>query len=126
MSMAEQILYRAHPPMFRNAPLGFVVSMLLAGAVVGIFILLAWYVRSRSELLTVTPEELRHATGFLAKRRSAVRLSSIRSIKIRQTVAQRLFGTGDIEVYTKEDSLPLAIRGVPDPHEVRELVLEHS
>ncbi len=124
--MPERILYRAHPPMFRNNPFGFIVSMLLIGAVVGILILFVWYVRTRSERLTITPEKLRYERGFLAKTRSEVRLSAIRSIRVRQSLFQRLFGTGDIDVFTAGDLPEIAVKGLPDPHEVRELLAEYS
>lgn len=125
-SMREQILYRAHPPMFRNNPFGFVISVLLIGAAVGIVILLVWYVRTRSERLTVTSEELRYERGILSRTHNEVRLSAIRSIRVKQSLCQRLFGTGDIDVFTAGDLPEVAVRGIPDPHEVRELVAEHS
>lgn len=124
--MAENILYRAHPPMFRNSPFGFVVSVLLIGAVIGIVILLVWWVRCRSDLLTITSEELRFEQGILSKTHSEVRLSSIRSIRVRQSLFQRLFNTGDVYVFTAGDIPEVTVKGIPDPHDVRELVAEHS
>lgn len=124
--MAEQTLYRAHPPMFRNNPVGFIVSVLLIGVVVGALILLTWYVRSRSERLTITSEELRYEQGILSKVHSEVRLSSIRSIRVRQSLFQRLFGTGDVDVFTAGDLPEVTVTGIPDPHEVRDIVAEHS
>jgi len=124
--MTEKILYQAHPPMFRNNPFGFVVSVLLIGAVVGLFILLVWYVRTRSERLTITTEDLRHEQGILSKTHSEVRLSGIRSVRVRQSLFQRMFATGDIEVFTAGDAPEVTVRGIPDPHEVRELVSEYS
>jgi len=124
--MTEKILYRAHPPMFRNNPFGFVISVLLIGAAVGVFILLVWYVRTRSERLTVTTEELRYEQGILSRTHNEVRLSGIRSVRVRQSLFQRVFGTGDIEVFTAGDAPEVTVRGIPDPHEVRELVSEHA
>ncbi|HEX6995321.1 MAG TPA: PH domain-containing protein [Gammaproteobacteria bacterium] len=124
--MTETILYRAHPPMFRNNPFGFIVSVLLIGAAVGVLILLVWYVRTRSERLTITPEELRYERGILSRTHNEVRLSAIRSIRVRQSLFQRMFGTGDIDVFTAGDLPEVEVRGIPDPHEVRELVAEYS
>lgn len=124
--MSEKILYQAHPPMFRNNPFGFVISVLLIGTAVGLLILLVWWIRSRSERLTVTTEELRYERGILWKTYNEVRLSGIRSIRVRQSLFQRVFGTGDIDVFTAGDLPEVEVRGIPDPHEVRELVSEHS
>lgn len=124
--MTEKILYQAHPPMFRNNPFGFVISVLLIGAGVGIVVLLVWYVRSRSERLTLTSEELRYEQGILSKTHSEVRLSGIRTIRVRQSLFQRIFGTGDVDVFTAGDLPEVTIQGIPDPHELRELVAEYS
>jgi len=120
--MPEKILYRAHPPMFRNNPFGFIVSVLLMGAALGALILLVWYVRTRSERLTITPEKLRYERGLLSKTRNEVRLSAIRSIRVTQSLFQKLFGTGDIAVFATGDSPEVTIKGIPDPHEIRELL----
>jgi uncharacterized membrane protein YdbT with pleckstrin-like domain len=124
--MTETILYQAHPPMFRNNPLGFVLSVLLIGAAIGIVILLIWYVKTRSELLIITTEELRYEKGILSKSHNEIRLTSIRSVRVNQTLFQRMFGTGDLEVFTAGDLPEITVNGIPDPHHVRELVGEHS
>lgn len=118
----DTILYQANPPMFRNNPVLFVLAVLLIAAFgIGIVILLWWYVVSRSQTLTITEDELRYEKGILSKARSEVRLTSIRSVRINQTLGQRIFGTGDIEVYTAGDSPEITAKGLPDPNRIREL-----
>lgn len=120
--MSEHILYQARPAMFRSHPLAFVVTLFLMAAVVGVLILLVWYVRTRFTVLTVTPGHVRYAQGILSRSHSAVHIASIRSIRVRQTLAQRIFCTGDVEVFTAGDEPEIVAKGIPDPHEVRELV----
>ena len=120
--MPEQILYQAHPPMFRNNPLGFILSIVLIAVAIGIIILLVWYVKTRSEQLTITNEELRYEKGILSKSHSELRLSSVRSVRVNQTLCQRMFGTGDIEIYTAGDAPEVTLKGMPDPHRIRELL----
>lgn len=120
--MSEEVLYQASPPMFRNHPLGFVLSLLLVAAAVGIVILLFWYVKARSEQLTITREDLRYQKGILSKTHNELRLTSIRSVRVRQNLLQRMFGTGDIDIYTAGDAPEVMVRGMPDPHEVREII----
>jgi uncharacterized membrane protein YdbT with pleckstrin-like domain len=120
--MPEQILYQAHPPMFRNHPLGFIVSVLLIAAAVGIIILLVWYVKSRSEQLTITNEELRYQHGILSKTHNELRLSSIRSVRVYQSFFQRMFGTGNVYIFTAGDAPEVTLNGMPDPHQIREII----
>jgi len=124
--MADEILYEAHPPMFRNNPLGFVLSVLLIPVAVGILILLFWYVKSRSETLTITAEDLRYEKGILSKARSELRLTGIRSVRVNQSLFQRMFGTGDIEIFTAGDAPEVVLKGMPDPNEIREIVSRNS
>lgn len=124
--MEDEILYEAHPPMFRNNPVGFVLSVALIAAAVGILILLVWYVKTRSEKLTITREDLRYERGILSKSRSEVRLTGIRSVTVHQSLFQRMFGTGDIEIYTAGDRPEIIAKGIPDPNEVREIISNNS
>jgi uncharacterized membrane protein YdbT with pleckstrin-like domain len=50
-----------------------------------------------------------------------MKLSSIRSVRIKQSLFQRLFGTGDISIFTAGDAPELIADGMPDPARVREL-----
>ena len=124
--MAEDFVYDAHPPMFRNNPIGFILSVLLIPAGIGILILLYWYVKSRSERLTLTTEELRYEKGLLSKDRSELKLTAIRSVRAYQSLFQRMFGTGNIEIYSAGDTPEMVLKGMPDPNEIRELIRQHS
>ena len=43
-------------------------------------------------------------------------------MRVNQTLFQRMFGTGDIEIYTAGDAPEVTLRGMPDPHRIRELL----
>ena len=52
-------LYAEHPVMFKNNPIGFIVSILLVPVFgIGLLILLAWYLQNKSSKLTVTDNEI--------------------------------------------------------------------
>jgi len=119
--MNDDTLYEAHPPMFRNNPIGFIAAVILVPVGVGLLILGIWYLSSRSKTLTITNDRLRYVEGILSKNRIELRLSSIRSIRVNQNVFQRLFGTGDIQIYSAGDAPEVTIKGLPDPSRVREL-----
>lgn len=119
----ETILYRENPPMFRNNPLGFILAILLIPAFgIGIVILAWWYVQVKSRLITITDRELRYETGLLSKTHNEMRLDAIRSVRVHQSLWQRMFGTGNVEVYSAGDTPEIVIKGAPDPARVRELV----
>ena len=121
------VLYQSNPPMFRNNPVWFVISILLIPVFgIGIIILIAWYISTKAQTLTVTSEDLLYERGILSKSRSELRLSSIRSVRVHQSLFQRMFGTGDIEIFTAGDTPEVTATGMPDPNRVRELVSENS
>ncbi len=117
-----QELYAANPPMFKNHPLGFVLSILLIPLGVGILILLYWHLQNKSSRLSVTRDHVLYEKGLLSKERSEVDIDGIRSVKVKQTFANRIFGTGTIELYTSGDNPEIIAKGMPDPNKVREII----
>ncbi len=121
--MSEEIRYENHPPMFRNHPIGFILSILLIPAFgVGLLILLVWYVKSKSEKLTITETELKYERGILSKSRNELRLANVRSTRVNQSLFQRMFGTGDVDIFTAGDNPEVTVKGFPDPNMIRELI----
>lgn len=118
----ENIVYQASPPMFRNNPLGFILSVILIAAFgLGIIILLWWYVVSRSTVLTVTDREMRLERGILNKTHSEIQLNAVRSVRVHQSLWQRMFGTGDVEVFSAGDNAEIVAKGMPNPGRIREI-----
>jgi uncharacterized membrane protein YdbT with pleckstrin-like domain len=123
----ENVLYDSNPPMFRNNPFGFIISILLIPAFgLGIIILLVWYVSTKAQKLTITTQDLLYEKGLLSKSRSELRLTSIRSVRVNQSLFQRIFGTGDVEIFTAGDDPEITAKGMPDPNEIRELISKNS
>ncbi|MEX0618864.1 MAG: PH domain-containing protein [Pseudohongiellaceae bacterium] len=114
--------YSEHPVMFKNNPIGFVVSVLLVPVGVGILILMAWYLQTRASKLTVGEHEIVFEKGLLNKEHSELSISSVRTVKVKQSFFNRLFGVGSIEIYTAGDTPEIVAKGLPDPNKVRELV----
>jgi len=112
-----------NPVMFRNNPIGFLFAVLLIAAFgLGILILLWWFVQCKSTKLTVSDNEILFEKGILSKERSEVNISSIRTIRVKQSFFNRIFGVGTVEIYTAGDSAEFVAKGLPDPNKVRELV----
>ena len=115
--------YSANPVMFRNNPIGFIFAVLLIAAFgLGILILLWWFLQCKSTKLSVNENEILFEKGLLSKERSEVNISSIRTIKVKQSFFNRIFGVGTIEIYTAGDNPEIVAAGLPDPNQVRELI----
>ena len=115
-------LYAAHPVMFKNNPLGFIVALILVPVGIGILILLVWHLKNKSTKLTVTESEILFEKGLLSKDRAEVSVGSVRTIRVKQSFLDRIFGVGRVEIYTAGDSPEIVANGLPDPNRVRELI----
>ncbi len=121
-----QELYTAHPVMFRNNPLLFILALILIPVGVGLVIFLIWYLVNRSTELTVTATHILFEKGLLSKERSEIDLDSIRTVKVKQSLFNRMFNVGTIELYTAGDSPEIVAKGMPDPNGLREIVRQYQ
>jgi uncharacterized membrane protein YdbT with pleckstrin-like domain len=121
--MAGTAVYEAHPAMFRAHPFWFILFVLLIAAFgIGLLILLYWYIKTRATAFTVTEHELVYERGILSKDRLSVSLRHIRSVEVKQSFCNRIFGVGTIEVWTAGDEPEFTVKDLPDPHEIREAI----
>ncbi len=116
------VKYSEHPAMFKNNPLGFLLSILLIPVGVGIIILLAWYLKCKSTQLELVGSDLVLERGLLSKDRTELALSSVRTVNVYQSFFNRIFGVGRIAIYTAGDDAEMEVAGLPDPHRLRELI----
>lgn len=116
-------LYAEHPAMFKNNPLGFVLALLLVPAFgLGLIILLVWYLKIKASKLVVTENDILYEQGLLSKNRVEVSIGSVRTVRVKQSFFDRIFGTGTIELYTAGDAPEVVAKGMPEPNRVREII----
>jgi uncharacterized membrane protein YdbT with pleckstrin-like domain len=118
----EAWLYDENPAMFRASPLMFI---LLLVSVVGILGIGIWWIMVKSERLAVSEREIMLERGLLSRQRTQLNLSTVRTVRISQTLFQRMFRVGDIEIFSAGDLAEIAIRAMPDPDRVRTLAAAH-
>lgn len=118
--------YSEHPAMFRNHPVGFIIAVLLIPVVVGIVILLWWYLKCKSTLLEYAGNDLILEQGLLNKEHTELNVDSIRTVNVYQTFFDRIFGVGKIAIYTAGDDPEIEIAGLPRPHDLRDLIKSHQ
>ncbi|MCG7896643.1 MAG: PH domain-containing protein [Candidatus Thiodiazotropha taylori] len=116
-------LYSEHPVMFKNNPIGFIVSIILIPVFgIGLVILLVWHLQNKASKLTINDSEILYEKGLLSKERSEVNISSVRTTKVKQSFFDRIFGVGAIEIYTAGDSPEIVAKGLPDPNRISEII----
>ncbi|MEW8499828.1 MAG: PH domain-containing protein [Candidatus Thiodiazotropha taylori] len=116
-------LYSEHPVMFKNNPIGFIVSIILIPVFgIGLVILLVWHLQNKASKLTINDSEILYEKGLLSKERSEVNISSVRNTKVKQSFFDRIFGVGTIEIYTAGDSPEIVAKGLPDPNRISEII----
>ena len=121
--MPGEIIYEAHPAMFRARPFSFILCVLLILAFgLGIIILLYWYVLTRATQLTVTDHDITYERGILSKDRTSVALRQVRSVRVTQGFINRISSVGTIKVSSTGDEPEFTVRDLPDPHEIRDAI----
>ena len=81
-----------------------------------------WYIQTKSLRLIVTSEDVLFEKGLLSKERSELTIRSIRTVRVKQSFWNRIFGTGTIELYTAGDHPEIVAKGMPDPNRVRDII----
>jgi len=115
-------LYSAHPAMFRNRPIWFSISLLLCSVFVGLIILVIWYLQIKASKLSITEQEILYEKGLLSKERDEIKISNVRTVKVKQSFFNRLLGVGTVEIFTAGDHPEVVAAGMPNPNKIRELI----
>jgi uncharacterized membrane protein YdbT with pleckstrin-like domain len=122
---SEIVLYKHSPALFRSNPVGFSLAVLLCLVVIGIVILLVWWIRSRGTVLTVTNERTILRRGILSKSLNEVWHRDVRNVVLEQKPMQRVFDVGRIAVSSSgQDDVEIAVDGIPFPGEVKRIIDE--
>ncbi len=83
---AEDIVYSAHPSMFRNNPIGFMICVLLIPlGGLGLAMLFVWWLGTLGTTLTITDRRIILRKGLLSKFTTEVFHEDIRNVQLGQT-----------------------------------------
>ena len=143
----EKVLYEAHPSMFRNHPVWFVLIGLLC--IVGIALLFlpvqtswltktlevliplaaglisyfVWWLKCKATTLTVTTERTSCRRGILSKAITEVWHQDIRNVQLNHSFLQRILDVGKLGISSAAQSgLEISVSGIPRPDEVKQLI----
>ncbi|MBZ8131760.1 PH domain-containing protein [Afifella sp. IM 167] len=120
--MAAAPLYHAHPSMFRSSPLLFLVCVVTIPVGVGLIALVLWWIKARTEELTITEDEVHYRVGLFSKETREMKRTAIRSVNVDQSFFDRIFGAAKVTIYSAGDEPEIMVSGMPDPARLRELL----
>lgn len=93
---------------------------------VGLFQLLRWWLATLMDQLEITATELIWTHGLLSKEYTEINMASVRTVRIEQSLFQRIVGAGDLQIFTAGDAPELTICGLPRPQEIRQHIKRQS
>ncbi|WP_414833214.1 PH domain-containing protein [Afifella sp. YEN Y35] len=120
-SQAEP-LYSAHPSMFKSSPLLFIICVVTIPVLVGLIVIIGWYIKTRSELFTITADEVQYEVGLFSKQIKEMKRSSVRSVSVDQSFVDRIVGAAKVTIYSAGDEPEIVVSGLPEPGRLRELL----
>ncbi len=98
----------------------FVSLVGLAVAALAFLWLLVWFVKTKMDHLVIKADEIVWTHGLLSKQYTEIAQTSIRTVRVQQSILQRLMGAGDVLIYTAGDMPEVLIRGLPEPEKLRQ------
>jgi hypothetical protein len=123
----EKTEFEAHPAMFRNNPIGFILSVILIFLYgIGILILLNWWLKCLGTTLTITNKKTILRFGILSKSTNEMYHSDIRNVQVSANMFQRMLGVGTIAISSAgTGDIEIAVAGIPNPEKAKEIIFTH-
>lgn len=84
------------------------------------------HMQTRLQTLTVEGDHLTVETGLLSRSRRTVDLAKVQDVTARQSLGQRILGTGNLTLETAGERSQMVMEGVDDPRGVADHILERS
>ena len=98
-----------------------IASAILIG--LGLLLLLIVVVKRAMSRFTVTTQRAIVERGIISRHVFEIELSNVRDLQLRQSFAERVLGTGTLEISSAgRDTAEVVFNGVPSPDQVKELV----
>jgi uncharacterized membrane protein YdbT with pleckstrin-like domain len=98
-------------------------GIVLLPVLIGLFLLLRVWYRTKAVRYRLTTQRLFVQTGLVAKKLEEVELFRVKDVTLSQGLLQRLLGVGTIVVLSSDDTTPrLELAGIRQPLEVKETI----
>jgi uncharacterized membrane protein YdbT with pleckstrin-like domain len=93
-------------------------------------LLLLWpaskHLRQRFTVMTMVGDKLRYETGMLSKSTRTIQLSKVQDVTVRQSLAQRMAGVGDLSIETAGESSRLTFPNIDSPQVIADRIIDAS
>jgi uncharacterized membrane protein YdbT with pleckstrin-like domain len=93
-------------------------------------LLLLWpikrHLQRQAVKLTISGDKLRFETGMAAKSTRIIQLPKVQDVRVFQTVAQRMFGVGDLAIETAGENSRLMVENLDQPRQLAEQITDLS
>ena len=123
-SPTDDTMQSVSPAMFRNRPFLFIMCCLLVLAYgAGLAILLIWWIRCKTTRFILTEKRAILREGILSKHTKDVRHKDIRLVEVHQSLAQRLFGVGNLAISSAgHGGVEIEINGIQQPQKIKDRI----
>ena len=93
----EKVLYRAHTSLWSLMPM-LLLGVLLLVIIVGLFILIAAWIKYKTTEFAVTDRRVIAKTGLISRRTVEMFLDKVESLNVDQTIPGRMFDYGTVTI----------------------------
>ena len=108
------LLIQARPSMLKNSP----ISAILFGILTLGLVPFIW--RGGKVLSIYENGDITYQKGIASREKIELQASEIRSVKVQQSLFNRMMNAGNLEIYTTGDTPEVSIAGISSPDEIRE------
>lgn len=91
-------------------------------AVIAFLRLISWWIASKVDHLVIQEDEIVWTHGLINKQYTEIHLGSVRTVRVRQGILQRIMDAGDVTIFSTGDVPELAVKGLPNPGAIRRLI----
>lgn len=141
----EDIVIR---PSMKFIKAGYVITLLLILAAVAVYykyppdqyptrwlpaitaVLLIWpikrHVQRQTIKMTIAGDKLRYETGLASRSTRIIQLPKVQDVRVIQSLAQRIFGVGDISIETAGENSRLVVENLDRPQQLAEQITDAS
>lgn len=98
--------------------------LIIAIAVLWVVVVAAEFVRWWTTQHVITNERVIHRTGLIAKKGTEIPLEVINDVAFRQSMLERVFGSGDLLIESAGTHGQSAYTDIPNPERVQKLIYE--
>jgi uncharacterized membrane protein YdbT with pleckstrin-like domain len=117
-AVGEEIIWEGRPT-WKAWAVKWIAGWVLLPVLVGAFLLIPVWIRTRSTRWRLTSRRIETETGMLSKRVDTLELWRIRDVEFRQSIIDRMAGISSLLIMAHDDASPvIEVRGTPGDRSV--------